>query len=57
VALAWLLGRPGVSSVITGAVTVEQLETNLKAVDLVIPDAALAALDEIFPPAAARDPA
>jgi aryl-alcohol dehydrogenase-like predicted oxidoreductase len=57
VALAWLLGRPGVSSVITGAVTVEQLETNLKAVDLVIPDAALAALDEIFPPVAARDPA
>ena len=57
VALAWLLGRPGVSSVITGAVTVEQLETNLKAVDLVIPDAALAAIDEIFPPASPRDPA
>ena len=57
VALAWLLGRPGVSSVITGAVTVEQLETNLKAVDLAIPDAALAAIDEIFPPAAPRDPA
>lgn len=57
VALAWLLGRPGVSSVITGAVTVEQLETNLKAVDLVIPDAALAAIDEIFPPAPPRDPA
>lgn len=57
VALAWLLGRPGVSSVITGAVAVEQLETNLKAVDLVIPDAALAAIDEIFPPAPPRDPA
>ncbi|HTO46870.1 MAG TPA: aldo/keto reductase [Burkholderiales bacterium] len=49
-ALAWLLGQPGVASVITGAVAVEQLETNLKAVDLVIPDAALAAIDEIFPP-------
>jgi voltage-dependent potassium channel beta subunit len=57
VALAWLLGRPGVSSVITGAVTVEQLETNLTAIDLVIPDAALAAIDEIFPPAPPRDPA
>ena len=57
VALAWLLGRPGVSSVITGAVTVEQLETNLKAVDLAIPDAAFSAIDEIFPPAAPRDPA
>lgn len=34
VALAWLLHKPGVTSVIIGANTEEQLRTNLKAVDL-----------------------
>ena len=36
VALAWLLGRPGVASVIVGARTEKQLETNLKAADLTL---------------------
>ena len=36
VALAWLLGRPGVTSVIVGARTDEQLEANLGAADLVL---------------------
>ncbi len=36
VALAWLLGRPGVTSVIVGARTDAQLADNLKAADLVL---------------------
>ena len=36
VALAWLLGRPGVASVIVGARTEEQLADNLGAADLVL---------------------
>jgi aryl-alcohol dehydrogenase-like predicted oxidoreductase len=36
VALAWLLSRPGVASVLLGARTVEQLDDNLAAVDLVL---------------------
>ena len=34
VALAWLASRPGVSSILLGARTVEQLEANLDAIDL-----------------------
>jgi aryl-alcohol dehydrogenase-like predicted oxidoreductase len=36
VALAWTLGRPGVTSVVIGARTDNQLRTNLKAADLVL---------------------
>jgi aryl-alcohol dehydrogenase-like predicted oxidoreductase len=36
VALAWLLGRKGVMSVIVGAKTIEQLDDNLAAADLVL---------------------
>jgi aryl-alcohol dehydrogenase-like predicted oxidoreductase len=36
VALSWLLGRPGVASVIVGARTDEQLADNLKAAELVL---------------------
>jgi aryl-alcohol dehydrogenase-like predicted oxidoreductase len=46
VALAWLLGRPAVTSVIFGARTVAQLESNLKAAALALNDAHRAALDE-----------
>jgi len=45
VALAWLLARPVVSSVIFGARTVAQLDENLGAGDLELPADALAALD------------
>ena len=48
-ALAWLLDRPHVSSVITGAVSVEQLESNLGAVDLVLSGEIRDAIDAIFP--------
>jgi aryl-alcohol dehydrogenase-like predicted oxidoreductase len=37
VSLAWLLGRPGVTSVIIGPRTVEQLEQNLAGFDLELP--------------------
>src|SRR3954466_1304843 len=38
VALAWLLGRPGVTSLVVGARTEEQLADNLGAVDLTLED-------------------
>ena len=45
VALAWLLTRPQVSSVIFGARTVEQLDDNLAAATLVLGADHVAALD------------
>lgn len=46
VALAWLLSKPVVTSVIFGARTIEQLESNLKAAELKLPQEAIARLDE-----------
>lgn len=46
VALAWVTHRPGVTSTILGARTVEQLETNLRAADVRLDDAQLATLDK-----------
>ena len=46
VALAWLLAKPYVMSVITGAKTVEQLEDNLAAAELVLEPGEIARLDE-----------
>lgn len=48
-ALAWLLGRPGVTGPIVGPRTAEQLESALRAVDLELGEDLLASLDEIFP--------
>jgi aryl-alcohol dehydrogenase-like predicted oxidoreductase len=45
VALAWLLGRPAVTSVIIGARTDEQLADNLAAADLALSDEERARLD------------
>jgi aryl-alcohol dehydrogenase-like predicted oxidoreductase len=50
VALAWLLTRPTVSSVIFGARTVEQLEANAAAAELTLPDEVVATLDEVSAP-------
>jgi aryl-alcohol dehydrogenase-like predicted oxidoreductase len=47
VALAWLLQRPGVMSVIIGAKTVEQLDDNLAAVKLALTSEEIAALDTV----------
>jgi len=46
VSLAWLLAKPQVTSVIFGARTIEQLDANLTAAELVLGDKQLAALDE-----------
>jgi aryl-alcohol dehydrogenase-like predicted oxidoreductase len=46
VSLAWLLHKPAVSSVIFGARTLAQLEDNLVAGTLALPDAAMQRLDE-----------
>jgi len=50
VALAWLLARPAVSSVILGARTVEQLQQNLGAADLALSPEVLARLDDVSAP-------
>jgi len=48
-ALAWALKQPGVSSVITGATSLEQLDENLAALDVVVDDATAARLNGLFP--------
>jgi aryl-alcohol dehydrogenase-like predicted oxidoreductase len=45
VALAWVLAQPGVTSAIVGASSLEQLDDNLAAADLVLTPEELAALD------------
>jgi aryl-alcohol dehydrogenase-like predicted oxidoreductase len=50
VSLAWLLGRPGVSTIIVGARTEEQLADNLGAVDVELSDDERARLDEVSAP-------
>jgi aryl-alcohol dehydrogenase-like predicted oxidoreductase len=47
VALAWLLGRPGVASVIIGARTDEQLAENLEAAELELSEEERRRLDEV----------
>jgi len=46
VALAWALGRPGITSVINGASRAEQMAQNVAAADLELPAADQADLDE-----------
>jgi aryl-alcohol dehydrogenase-like predicted oxidoreductase len=50
VALSWLMGRPGVASVVTGARTEEQLADNLRAADLKLSDEERRRLDEVSAP-------
>jgi aryl-alcohol dehydrogenase-like predicted oxidoreductase len=47
VALAWVLSRPFVTSVITGVKTLDQLNDNLAAADLVLTASDIARLDEL----------
>jgi len=47
VALAWLLGRPAVTSLVIGARTEEQLATNLRAASLKLSDEERARLDAV----------
>jgi aryl-alcohol dehydrogenase (NADP+) len=50
VALAWLIDRPAVTSVILGARTLEQLDDNLAAADLVLSEEQRSRLDEVSAP-------
>jgi aryl-alcohol dehydrogenase-like predicted oxidoreductase len=50
VALAWVLGRPGIGSVLTGARTVEQLQSNLASLAVTLTPEHRATLDEISAP-------
>jgi aryl-alcohol dehydrogenase-like predicted oxidoreductase len=50
VAIAWLLGRPGVSTVLVGATKLEQLTQNLAAADLVLTPEEAAGLEQISRP-------
>ena len=49
-ALAWLLGRNAVASVITGATSAEQIEENAAAIDVELAPDDVAQIDELFPP-------
>ena len=49
VAVAWLLGRPGVSAAIIGPRTVDQLASATGAFEVELDERVLARLDEIFP--------
>jgi aryl-alcohol dehydrogenase-like predicted oxidoreductase len=51
VALAWLLAKPEVSTVLVGARTVEQLRDNLRALSIKLAAEDLKALDEVSQPA------
>jgi aryl-alcohol dehydrogenase-like predicted oxidoreductase len=50
VALAWLIGRPGVASAVIGARTEEQLADNLKAAELSLTADERSRLDEVSLP-------
>jgi aryl-alcohol dehydrogenase-like predicted oxidoreductase len=50
VALAWLIARPHVSSAIIGARSLNQLDDNLRALDLKLGDESLRILDEVSAP-------
>jgi len=56
VALAWLVARPAVTSVILGARTTEQLRDNLGAADLVLSEDEMARLELVSDPAPADYP-
>lgn len=49
VALAWAAAQPGISSVILGATSVEQLRENLGALDVSLDDASAGRLADLFP--------
>ena len=54
VALAWAIGRPGVTSVIVGARNPGQLLRNIEAADLVLGEEAVRALDAATDPLKAK---
>jgi aryl-alcohol dehydrogenase-like predicted oxidoreductase len=55
-ALAWLMGRPGVASAIVGATRVDQVLENLKALDVVIEAELAQQLEELSAPFVQGEP-
>ena len=53
IALAWLQNKPGVTSTIIGARTMEQLDDNIGALDVKLTAAHMSALDDATKPALA----
>ena len=51
VGLSWLNQRPGVTSIVIGPRTLEQVDSSLHALDIKLDQKSLEKLDEIFPPA------
>ncbi len=49
-ALAWCLKNPAVTSVISAATKLSQVEDNIKAAEIVIPDDVLEKIEELYPP-------
>jgi aryl-alcohol dehydrogenase-like predicted oxidoreductase len=47
-ALAWVLNKPGITSIVCGATSVELLEQNLRAVGVRLAQEALEACDEVW---------
>ncbi|MGN6128890.1 MAG: aldo/keto reductase, partial [Nocardioidaceae bacterium] len=56
VAVAWILARPGVTSILLGATKLHQLDDNLGAADLVLGEEQSRVLDEASDPQAADYP-
>ncbi len=56
VALAWVLSNPNVSAAIVGATRPEQLEDNVKALDVELEPELVRAVDEVLEPVVQRDP-
>jgi aryl-alcohol dehydrogenase-like predicted oxidoreductase len=50
VALAWVRGRPGVTSTVLGARRLDQLQANLAALDITLTESQRATLDEVSTP-------
>ena len=48
-AIAWILRNPGISSVIAGASSVEQLESNVKASGITLSDTHISQINTLFP--------
>jgi aryl-alcohol dehydrogenase-like predicted oxidoreductase len=56
VALSWVLQNENVSSAIIGATRPEQVEENVKAVDIELDADLVQAIDEVLEPTVLRDP-
>jgi aryl-alcohol dehydrogenase-like predicted oxidoreductase len=54
IALAWLVGRPGVTAPILGATKIEHLDAAVRALDLVLSEGEIARLEAPYRPHSVR---